>query len=129
MRRVFGPADRTRTVTGREMAEGSDVGGSELGGEMAVVGGGSFESSEWDVVGKNKRKKSRNNKSDDSDNDSGRRISVVEGRIEEFKVVVKLLEEASFAAWNPIRLTKSIFKELGEVRSAKVLRNGTMLIV
>ena len=51
MRRLFGPADWT--VTGREMAEGSDCGGSELG-EMVVGGRGSFESSEWDVVGKNK---------------------------------------------------------------------------
>ena len=54
----------------------------------------------------------------------------MEGRREEFKVVIKLDQEgASFAAWNPIRLTKSICKKRGEVRCAKVLRNGTMLIV
>ena len=43
---------------------------------------------------------------------------------------VKLVQEgASFGAWNPIRLTKTIATEIREVRSAKILRNGAMLII
>ena len=56
------------TVTGREMAEGSDGVGSGL--KMDEGGGGSYETGEWDVFRNNKRKKSRDAKSDDSDNDA-----------------------------------------------------------
>lgn len=105
------------------MAEGSDGSGSELG-EM-VEGGGSYE--KWNIAGrKNKRKKSL--RSDGSDSDG--RATVTERRREDFKAIVKLVQDgASFCDWNPIQLTKSISKEIGEVRSAKILRNGSLLII
>ena len=111
------------------MAEGSDEAGSELG-DMDVTGaGGSCENGKWDIVRKNKRKKGGNTHSDESNSEGERRERVVGNRQQEFMVVVKLAQEgASFGVWNPIRLTKSISKEIGEVMSAKVLRNGSMLI-
>ncbi len=112
------------TVTGREMAEGSDRSGSELG-EMEV-GGGSYEA--WDIVRKNKRKKKQKDKSDDSD--CNRRAAVEERRRKDYKVIVKIVQEgASFGDWNVIQLTKSISTEIREVRSAKILRNGSLLII
>lgn len=106
------------------MAEGSDDSGSELG-EMEV-GGGKYEDG-WNVVRKNKRKK-RTSKTEDSGSENE---SVAAGdRREEFKVFMSLAKEGtSFSEWNPIRLTKVINKEIGEVRSAKILRNGSLLIM
>lgn len=106
------------------MAEGSDGAGSEIG-EMEV-GGGRYEDV-WDIVRNNKRKK-RGNRSEDSDSEGG--AAVAGERREEFKVIASLVQKgASFSDWNPIRLTKIISREIGEVRSAKILRNGALLII
>lgn len=35
----------------------------------------------------------------------------------------------AFSEWNPIHLTKSISKLVGEVKTVKVLRNGSLLII
>ena len=95
------------------MAEGSDGSGSgmELG-----QGGGSCGN--WSVGRKKKRKKNLHDKTDDSDCDA--RVTVL------FKLTQK---GDSFEDWNPIKLTKYINKEIGEVRSAKVLRNGSLLVI
>ncbi|XP_038583887.1 uncharacterized protein LOC119909739 [Micropterus salmoides] len=102
------------------MAEGSDGSGSELG-EM-VEGGGSYE--KWNIAGrKNKRKKSL--RSDGSDSDG--RATVTERRREDFKAIVKLVQDgASFCDWNPIQLTKSISKEIGEM-APKILIQGVQV--
>ena len=48
---------------------------------------------------------------------------------EEHKINIKLSQDgASFGEWNPIQLTKSIHKLVGEIKNAKVLRNGSLLI-
>lgn len=105
----------------REMAEGSDSAGSEM-----EEGGGRYEG-EWSIV-RNKKRKKNGNRSEESDFEE--RAAVTEERREEFKVIASLAQEgASFRDWNPMRLTKSINKEIGEVRSAKILRNGLLLII
>lgn len=104
------------------MAEGSDGSGSESG-EMDV-GGGSYGN--WNTGRTNKRKKSV--KSDGCDSDG--RGNVTERKREDFNIIIKLAQEgASFGDWNPIQLTKSISKEIGEVRSAKILRDGSLIII
>lgn len=63
------------TVTGQEMAEGSDGWGSEWFGAMEE-GGGSYE--DWNVVQKKKSKKTLKTALDDSERDG--RAAVVERR-------------------------------------------------
>ena len=47
-----------------------------------------------------------------------------------FKVFIKLMQAgATFKEWNPIQLTKGLNKEMGEVRSAKVLQSGQLLLI
>lgn len=112
------------TVNGQERVEGSDGSGNEPG-EMEV-GGGIYES--WESVRNNKRKKKRKNKTDESDSDRG--STTEEKRREEYVIFAKLVDEGdSFGGMNPIQLTKSLNKEIGEIKSAKVLRNGALMIV
>ena len=48
---------------------------------------------------------------------------------EEHKVIIRLEQEgASFGEWNPVLLTKGINKLVGEIKSAKVLRSGALLV-
>lgn len=48
----------------------------------------------------------------------------------EYKVIIKLTHDgASVGEWNPIQLTKIINRMLGEIKSAKVLRNASLLEV
>lgn len=56
------------------------------------------------------------------------RSNVKEGN-EEYNVFVRLVQEgATFEDWSPIQLTKALYKEIGEVRCAKKLRNGCLLV-
>lgn len=44
----------------------------------------------------------------------------VERSEDEYKVFIKLLQEGTnFDEWSPIKLTKTLHKDIGEVRSAK----------
>lgn len=50
-------------------------------------------------------------------------------RKETYKVFIYMVKEgASFSDWSPIQLTKCVHKEMGEVMSAKKLRNGSLLV-
>ncbi|XP_059186385.1 uncharacterized protein LOC131969355 [Centropristis striata] len=117
---------QNRIVNGQEMAEGSDGSGSEL--EMEY-GGGRDEG--WNVVkgGKAKRKrkereqKGRTSVSEETDSEQAKKGE------EEHKIIITLEQEgASFGEWNPVRITKAINKQVGEVKSAKVLRSGALLV-
>lgn len=68
------------------------------------VGGGMYE--KWNTA----RKKKKN----ESDSDRG---STMED------------EGDSFGSMNPIQLTKSLNGEIDEIKSAKVLRNGALMIM
>ncbi len=53
-----------------------------------------------------------------------------EKRREEYVVFAKLVDEGdSFGSMTPIQLTKSLNGEIGEIKSAKVLRNGALMIM
>lgn len=108
------------------MAEGSDGSGSELG--MELGGGGSER---WEEIKGEKarrkrkkvRQKGRSSISEETDTEQTR------GEEEEHKVIIRLEQEgASFGEWNPVLITKGINSLLGEVKSAKVLRSGALLI-
>ncbi len=108
---------------GQEMEEGSDGVVSEIG-ELGSTGEleDSKSNEEWNI---NQSKKKKNNKSD-----CGASASLKDGG-EQYKVFVKLGQEGTtFREWNPIQLTKglTLSKEIGEVRSAKILRNGQLLV-
>ncbi|CAJ1066432.1 uncharacterized protein LOC113119923 [Xyrichtys novacula] len=108
------------------MEEGSDGSGND-GMEL---GGGSNES--WNVVkgGKAKRKRKNNRgqrglgiASEETDSEQAREDE------EEHKVISRLEQEGtSFGEWNPVHLTKAINKQVGDVKSARVLHNGALLI-
>lgn len=101
-------------VSGQESVEGSDGSGNERG-EMEV-GGGMYE--KWEMARNNKRKKKRKNKTDESDSDGGSNIQ--DKRREEYVVFAKLVDEGdSFGGMNPIQLTKSLNREIGEKRVLK----------
>ncbi len=86
------------------------------------VGGGMYE--KWDMARKNKWKKKKN------ESDSDRGSTMEEKRREEYVVFAKLVDERdSFGGMNPIQLTKSLNGEIGEIKSAKVLRNGALMIM
>ncbi|XP_041913036.1 uncharacterized protein LOC121677948 [Alosa sapidissima] len=87
------------------------------------VGRGSLD--EWKVI--NRKTKDR----DESDySDIDKEIKTVKRSEDEFKVFIKLLQEGTtFNEWSPIQLTKSLHKDIGEVRSAKQLRNGSLLVI
>jgi len=105
----------------QEMEEGSDEVGSETG-ELRSTG--ELEDNEGNKEWKsNQIKRKKRNSTNCSEmaslNDDG----------EQFKVFVKLGQEGTtFREWNPIQLTKGLSKEIGEVRSAKILRDGQLLI-
>lgn len=62
--------------------------------------------------------------------DSKQSVIVTTRQDEEHKVIIKLSEEGkTFGEWNPVKLTKALNKLLGEIKNAKVLRNGSLLIV
>ncbi|XP_067281993.1 uncharacterized protein [Pseudorasbora parva] len=111
-------------VSGQESVEGSDGSGNERG-EMEV-GSGMFE--KWETTRNNKRKKKRKDKTDESDSD--RESNIQDERREEYVIFAKLVDEGdSFGGMNPMQLTKSLNREIGEIKSAKVLRNGALLVV
>ena len=57
-------------------------------------------------------------------------VKVTEIKEDEFKVTVKLVEvEETFGNGNPMRLTKEISNKVGAVKLAKILRNGSLLII
>lgn len=48
---------------------------------------------------------------------------------EEFKVILKLKEgKAGFRSCNPIRLTRVLKEELGEIINARILADGNLLV-
>lgn len=112
-----------------EMSEGS-VSGNEIGG--MEVGGGKTE--EWKMQkNKRKRKKSRQQigktQSDDESKTNDSTIEEIEEE-REFKVIVKLIKEGeSFGKWNPVKLTKAINTLVGNVKCAKTLRDGSLLVL
>ena len=113
-------------MNGQEMAEGSDGSGNYLGMEQ---GGGRSESWSEVKIGKAKQKckkvgqKGRSSVSEETDNEQSR------GDEEEHKVIIRLEQEgASFCDWNPVLLTNGINSLVGEIRSAKVLHSGALLI-
>lgn len=98
------------------MESGSDDGGSEAE-EFEQSGGTTQQSDIWEER-KNKKKKRKKSECEDSYHER-----------DEYKLFIKLMQEgATFKEWNPIQLTKSLNKEMGEVRSAKILRNGQLLV-
>lgn len=57
------------------------------------------------------------------------RSGMAESLSQEYNVFVKLPQEGfTFDEWSQIQLTKALHKEFGEVRSAKKLRNGCLMI-
>lgn len=119
------------------MAEGSDGAGSEM--EENEIVSESREGLEWSVAGerilnRKKRKKlakevARKEESDFSISNSEAEQNPSTKQKDESKVFAKLTQiGASFGEWNPIRLTNTIHKALGEIKDVKVLRNGSLLI-
>ncbi|MGL4647017.1 MAG: hypothetical protein ACRCVL_08025, partial [Cetobacterium sp.] len=91
---------------------------------------GGRDRSVWSVMRLRKRKKKEKAtySIDETDREQGM-ATVSKPQDEEYKVIVTLSQEgSSFGEWNPIHLTKLIYKLLGEVKNAKVLRSGALLI-
>ncbi|XP_026094828.1 uncharacterized protein LOC113066913 [Carassius auratus] len=85
---------------------------------------GSTGGNEWWKVVNRKRKKTN---SQGSFTDSGKEDHVSRKNIEEYKVMMKFAD--SGMTINPIKLTKSLNKALGEIHSAKTLRDGNLIII
>lgn len=79
---------------------------------------------EWKVVENRKRKKNWGQISD-SDSENGRHQ--LRRRKEEFKVMIKFASEFE-SAINPLKLTKAINDEIGQIENAKMLRGGKLLL-
>ena len=101
--------------------DGSDDSGSERG--VFESGGSNEHQNEmWELYESKKRKRKKSD-TVDSRSDSERNEN------ESYKVFIKLMQTgATFKEWNPIQLTKGLNKEVGEVRSAKVLQSGQLLV-
>ena len=131
MRRVFGPADRTRTMTGREMADSGGTGNDE-GSESSAVEYEELEELEeekdelsntenlihledgdWDTVRRGKKRKTRENKGD-------------EGKPNEIKVIIRFQTPG---ALNPLKISDAVYKLVGEVHAVRTLRDGNLMIV
>lgn len=100
-------------MNGQELSEGSDGEGSRMDGSEREFGedGGPKRK-------KTKIRDSRNNESSD-----------IFERKELYKVFISMTNEGeSFADWGPVLLTRHVHKELGEVKSARKLRNGSLLV-
>lgn len=105
--------------------------GSEIGMEVGASGGENEKDGIWHTQkGRRKRKKTRKlTESSQSDKDEVHSAGLVEVATE-FKVVVKLIKEGeSFSKWNPVKLTKEINTLVGKVKCAKILRDGSLLII
>lgn len=83
------------------------------------------------VVGVNAKKQiQQRDISNSEDTEGEQRAATMAREREEYKVIIKLTHDgASFGEWNPIQLTKIINRMLGEIKIAKVLRNGSLLVV
>lgn len=106
----------------QEMTEGSDGTGSEMGGIEMTRG----RDDGWSVVRQNNKKKRKkrgqqNDRINTEGTDSEDNVTLKAGG-SEYKIIIKLSQDsASFGEWNPIQLTKLLFKLVGEVKNAKVL--------
>lgn len=121
-----------QTVNGQEMAEGSSWSGSEIE-EMEEKAGGKDEggNSAPKVNGRQKRKKQKQliESSLSECTDTEQNLAEDRDHIEKYKVYWKLDQDGiSFGEWNPIQLTKAINNLLGDVKSAKVMHEGSLLI-
>lgn len=105
-------------MNGQKIAEGSDGAGSELDKEE-----GSGKDECINSRRKCKNLSQQNIRSHTEKNDNEQITGVKEDR-KEHKVIIKLVQEGE---WNPIQLTKAIHKLIGEVRSARVLCNASLL--
>lgn len=114
----------TWTGNGQEWGRGSDDSGSGYEG-MEGERSGSYGS--WKTARSKKRKKKSSDRTYDTDEEALCGAAIRSDP--EYKVFVKLIQEgATFDDWSPIQLTKALHKEFGEVRSAKKLRNGCLMI-
>ena len=110
MRRVFGPADRTRTVTGRQMADSGGTGNDE-GSESSAVEQEelkeleeekdelrntenliNLDNGDWDTVRRGKKRKTLENKGD-------------EGKPNEIKVIIRF---QTLGALNPLKVSDAV---------------------
>ncbi|KAL1251099.1 hypothetical protein QQF64_018895 [Cirrhinus molitorella] len=107
------------------MAERSEETGSEMGFEEE----GGRDRNGWNTMLTRKRKKKDKGASNIDETDSDQSMTITSKQQEEYKVIMKLSQEgSSFGEWNPVHLTKSINKLLGEIKNAKVFRSGALLI-
>lgn len=105
-------------MAGNDASSGSDP---EMEDESCS---GNAGGNEWWKIVNRKRKKTG---SQGSFTDSGKEEEVGRKNVEEFKVILKFAE--SGITVNPIKLTKALKKAVGDINSAKTLRDGNLVIM
>lgn len=98
--------------------------------EMDGMDGGELESTEnsnWTIVENRKRKKMRDQTSG-SDSERERERKQVSRPKEEYKLMIKFLEESANVL-NPIKITKALKEAVGKIDSAKRVRDGRLLLL
>lgn len=104
------------SMEGSDVSTGSD---SEMEGECS---GRNTGMNEWSKIVNRKRKKTSIN---ESGTDSEKERMIAKTSKEDYKVLMKF---ANSNGINPVKLTKALKKAVGDIESAKTLRNGNILI-
>lgn len=80
-------------------------------------------------VGTKKRKKKHQERQVRSSGESGNEQETRNGNLDELKVILKFKEEGGIQKVSPIALTKDLRKLAGEIKLARVLKNGDLMII
>lgn len=109
----------------KECIEDSEEGegdGMEVGGENVE------ERRTFTMVGARKRKKNNKEVTTGSSGESGEE-EVIERRREELKLMIRFREGHGMIGVSPIALTTELKKLIGEIKSAKVMQDGALLMI
>ncbi len=80
-------------------------------------------------VEKANKKRKEDNEEDSVSTDEDSEREVISGRREEIKMIVRFKEGHGVKGVNPIELTNELRKQSGEIRCARVLQDGALVVI
>lgn len=119
------PLGNDWAVYGPEMAGNNEVG--EEGDGMEIRDSAGREG--WETTKSKVRKRGKKDDSGSGSGESGGEEGEGTASNREFKVLLKFKEGDGVGNLNPLSLTTSLKKEIGEIKLARVLRDGSVLVI
>lgn len=102
---------------------------SEIEDENDEMGWTQVEGGRIKSVEKANNKRKKDNEGDSVGTDEDSEKEVTSERREEIKMIVRFKEGQGVKGVNPIELTNELRKQLGEIRGARILQDGALLVI